>query len=99
MSTAELATSYAALILADDGVEITVRNDPREIWAQLRGSRSFEQRWKANIQFQADKIQTLIKAANVVDVEPIWASLFAKVRRPEMDEFAIGCGNRDGRGD
>ena len=24
MSTAELATSYAALILADDGVEITV---------------------------------------------------------------------------
>jgi hypothetical protein len=25
MTTAELATSYAALILADDGVEITVR--------------------------------------------------------------------------
>ncbi|KAK4040303.1 60S acidic ribosomal protein P1 [Parachaetomium inaequale] len=49
MSTAELATSYAALILADDGVEIT-----------------------------SDKIQTLIKAANVIDVEPIWASLFAK---------------------
>ncbi|KAH6627169.1 60s acidic ribosomal protein-domain-containing protein [Chaetomium sp. MPI-SDFR-AT-0129] len=49
MSNAELATSYAALILADDNVEIT-----------------------------ADKIQTLIKAANVVDVEPIWASLFAK---------------------
>ncbi|KAK3388424.1 60s acidic ribosomal protein-domain-containing protein [Sordaria brevicollis] len=49
MSTAELATSYAALILADDGVEIT-----------------------------ADKIQTLIKAAKIEDVEPIWASLFAK---------------------
>ncbi|KAK4456951.1 ribosomal protein 60S [Cladorrhinum samala] len=49
MSTAELATSYAALILADDGVEIT-----------------------------ADKIQTLIKAAKVDEVEPIWASLFAK---------------------
>ena len=28
MSTAELASSYAALILADDGVEITVSNDP-----------------------------------------------------------------------
>jgi hypothetical protein len=28
MSTAELATSYAALILADDGVEITVRKMP-----------------------------------------------------------------------
>ncbi|CRG85331.1 60S acidic ribosomal protein P1 [Talaromyces islandicus] len=49
MSTAELATSYAALILADDGVEIT-----------------------------ADKLNTLIKAANVPDVEPIWAQLFAK---------------------
>ncbi|CAK7239803.1 MAG: 60S acidic ribosomal protein P1 [Sporothrix thermara] len=49
MSTAELATSYAALILADDGVEIT-----------------------------ADKINTLIRAANVEDVEPIWAQLFAK---------------------
>lgn len=28
MSTAELATSYAALILADDGVDITVRPAP-----------------------------------------------------------------------
>lgn len=25
MSTAELASSYAALILADDGIEVTVR--------------------------------------------------------------------------
>jgi len=45
---AELATSYAALILADEGLEIT-----------------------------SDKIQTLVKAANV-EVEPIWATLFAK---------------------
>ncbi|KAI1211776.1 ribosomal protein 60S [Annulohypoxylon truncatum] len=49
MSTAELASSYAALILADDGVEIT-----------------------------ADKLQTILKAAKVVDVEPIWTQLFAK---------------------
>ncbi|ORY65524.1 60s acidic ribosomal protein-domain-containing protein [Pseudomassariella vexata] len=49
MSTAELASSYAALILADDGLEVT-----------------------------ADKLQTLIKAANVTEVEPIWTSLFAK---------------------
>ncbi|KAI1662631.1 ribosomal protein 60S [Daldinia decipiens] len=49
MSTAELASSYAALILADDGVEIT-----------------------------ADKLQTLIKAAKIVDVEPIWTQLFSK---------------------
>ncbi|WEW55414.1 60S acidic ribosomal protein P1 [Emydomyces testavorans] len=49
MSNPELAVSYAALILADDGVEIT-----------------------------ADKLQTLLKAANVQDVEPIWTSLFSK---------------------
>ncbi|KAK3113984.1 60S acidic ribosomal protein P1 [Teratosphaeriaceae sp. CCFEE 6253] len=49
MSTAELATSYAALILADDGVEIT-----------------------------AEKLQSIITAAKVPDVEPIWTTLFAK---------------------
>lgn len=49
MSHSEQATSYAALILADDQVDIT-----------------------------ADKLLTLIKAANVEDVEPIWTTLFAK---------------------
>ncbi|PLB36376.1 ribosomal protein P1 [Aspergillus candidus] len=49
MSTAELACSYAALILADDGVEVT-----------------------------ADKLQTLLSAAKVPEVEPIWTSIFAK---------------------
>lgn len=49
MSTSELATSYAALILADEGIEIT-----------------------------GDKINTLTAAAKV-DVEPIWATLLAKV--------------------
>ncbi|KFH45081.1 60S acidic ribosomal protein P1-like protein [Hapsidospora chrysogenum ATCC 11550] len=49
MSTPELASSYAALILADDGVEIT-----------------------------SDKLQSLIKAAGVEGVEPIWTSIFAK---------------------
>ncbi|KAI5307053.1 hypothetical protein KEM56_005231 [Ascosphaera pollenicola] len=49
MSHAELACSYAALILADDNVEIT-----------------------------AEKLQTLLKAANVQEVEPIWSSIFAK---------------------
>ncbi|KAL4781895.1 60s acidic ribosomal protein-domain-containing protein [Aspergillus varians] len=49
MSTAELACSYAALILADEGIEIT-----------------------------ADKLQTLITAAKVQEVEPIWTSIFAK---------------------
>jgi len=49
MSTSELAVSYAALILADEDIDIT-----------------------------ADKLQTLIKAANCTDVEPIWTTLFAK---------------------
>ncbi|CAG8310583.1 unnamed protein product [Penicillium salamii] len=49
MSTAELACSYAALILADDGIEVS-----------------------------ADKIQTILGAAKVQEVEPIWASIFAK---------------------
>lgn len=35
MSTAELATSYAALILADDGVDITVRNGPANVWKKI----------------------------------------------------------------
>ncbi|RFU25331.1 hypothetical protein B7463_g11025, partial [Scytalidium lignicola] len=65
MSNAELASSYAALILADDGVDIT-----------------------------AEKLQTLIKAAGVVDVEPIWTSLFAKVRR-EQGGNAKGEANAD----
>ncbi|KAL2269180.1 hypothetical protein VTJ83DRAFT_4026 [Remersonia thermophila] len=66
MSNAELATSYAALILADDGVEIT-----------------------------ADKIQAIIKAANIIDVEPIWASLFAKaLEGKDVKELlsAVGSG-------
>ncbi|KAL4921578.1 60s acidic ribosomal protein-domain-containing protein [Aspergillus aurantiobrunneus] len=49
MSNAELACSYASLILADEGIEIT-----------------------------ADKIQTLLSAAKVQEVEPIWTSIFAK---------------------
>ena len=70
MSTAELASSYAALILADDGVEITVRL-PRCSCALYGRHGSFE---------QSDKLQSLITAAKVEDVEPIWTSLFAKVR-------------------
>lgn len=81
MSNAELATSYAALILADDGVEITVSNDPESRKTHLRGWPNIEELRKADIlNSQADKISTLIKAANITDVEPIWASLFAKVR-------------------
>ncbi|PVI07769.1 ribosomal protein 60S [Periconia macrospinosa] len=68
MSTAELASSYAALILADDGAEIT-----------------------------ADKLQTLIKAAKVEDIEPIWTSLFAKaLEGKDVKELLLNVGSGGG---
>ncbi|KAF8474885.1 60s acidic ribosomal protein-domain-containing protein [Kalaharituber pfeilii] len=68
MSTAELAVSYAALILADDGVEIT-----------------------------ADKLQSLIKAANVDDVEPIWTTLFAKaLEGKDVKDLLLNVGSGGG---
>ncbi|OCL13886.1 ribosomal protein 60S [Glonium stellatum] len=68
MSTSELATSYAALILADDGVDIT-----------------------------ADKLQTLIKAAKIDDVEPIWATLFAKaLEGKDVKDLLLNVGSGGG---
>jgi len=68
MSTAELAVSYAALILADDSVDIT-----------------------------SDKLMTLIKAANVEDVEPIWTSLFAKaLEGKDVKDLLLNVGSGGG---
>ncbi|KAF2229986.1 ribosomal protein 60S [Viridothelium virens] len=68
MSNAELATSYAALILADDGVDIT-----------------------------SDKLQTLIKAAKIDDVEPIWCSLFAKaLEGKDVKDLLLNVGSGGG---
>ncbi|KAH8821144.1 60S acidic ribosomal protein P1 [Xylogone sp. PMI_703] len=68
MSNAELASSYAALILADDGVDIT-----------------------------AEKLQTLIKAAGVTDVEPIWTSLFAKaLEGKDVKDLLLNVGSGGG---
>ena len=73
MSQSERAASYAALILADDDVEITVSFPRRFIVVVLNF-----------LAPQADKLQTLIKAANVEDVESIWTTLFAKVSPPSI---------------
>ncbi|KAL9052063.1 MAG: hypothetical protein Q9162_005634 [Coniocarpon cinnabarinum] len=68
MSTAELASSYAALILADDGVDVT-----------------------------SDKLQTLISAANVEGVEPIWTQLFAKaLEGKDIKEMLTNVGSGGG---
>lgn len=39
---------------------------------------------------QADKLQTLIGAAKVEGVEPIWTSLFAKVRKSGAKDMLDG---------
>ncbi|KAK5044922.1 hypothetical protein LTR84_010294 [Exophiala bonariae] len=68
MSNSELAASYAALILADDGIEIT-----------------------------ADKLNTLIKAAGVADIEPIWATLFAKaLEGKDVKDLLLNVGSGGG---
>jgi large subunit ribosomal protein LP1 len=70
MSTSELATSYAALILADDGVEIT-----------------------------ADKLQSIVKAAKVDDIEPIWTTLFAKaLEGKDVKDLLLNIGSGGGAG-
>ncbi|KAI4098761.1 MAG: hypothetical protein L6R37_006317 [Teloschistes peruensis] len=63
MSTSEIATSYAALILADEDLDVT-----------------------------PDKLQTLIKAAGIDDVESIWTTLFAKVGIKPSDTIHPGGG-------
>ncbi|KAI9737739.1 MAG: hypothetical protein M1834_009107 [Cirrosporium novae-zelandiae] len=68
MSKAEHAASYAALILADDGVEIT-----------------------------AEKLQTLIGAAHIHDVEPIWTTLFAKaLDGKDIKDMLLNVGSSSG---
>ncbi|KAK2749654.1 hypothetical protein FQN57_005876 [Myotisia sp. PD_48] len=68
MSQSELAVSYAALILADEDVEIT-----------------------------ADKLQTLLKAAGVQDVEPIWTSLFSKaLEGKDVKDLLLNVGSGGG---
>ncbi|CAB54868.1 60S acidic ribosomal protein Rpp1-3 [Schizosaccharomyces pombe] len=64
MSASELATSYAALILADEGIEIT-----------------------------SDKLLSLTKAGNV-EVEPIWATIFAKaLEGKDLKELLLNIGS------
>ena len=67
MSTAELATSFAALILADDGVDVTVYLTLRQIHTQ-----------GMLMDDKPDKLLNLIKAANIECVETVWTILYAK---------------------
>ncbi|KAK3832221.1 MAG: 60S acidic ribosomal protein p1 [Linnemannia elongata] len=90
--SAELATSYAALILTDDNVEITVKyrsnnqqptsnNHPHPPMARSQATLPLDGWFLSLPEIGwidiSDKLQTLLKAANV-EVESIWTSLFAK---------------------
>ncbi|XVE58275.1 hypothetical protein DITRI_Ditri04bG0157500 [Diplodiscus trichospermus] len=67
MAASELACTYAALILHDDGISIT-----------------------------AEKIATLVKAANVC-VESYWPSLFAKLfEKRNVDDLITNVGSGGG---
>ncbi|KAK8560948.1 hypothetical protein V6N13_026383 [Hibiscus sabdariffa] len=69
MATGEIACTYAALILHDDGISIT-----------------------------AEKIATLVKAANV-SVESYWPSLFAKLlEKVNVDDLITSVGSGGGGG-
>jgi len=68
MANAELACAYAALILADDEIEVT-----------------------------PDKLQSLIKAANIADIEPIWTTLFAKaLEGKDVKDLLLNVGSGGG---
>ncbi|KAJ0603279.1 putative ribosomal protein L12 family [Helianthus annuus] len=69
MSIAELACSYACLILSDDGIPIT-----------------------------AEKIATLLKAANV-NCESYWPGLFAKLaEKKNIEDLILNVGVGGGGG-
>ncbi|KAI2640250.1 60s acidic ribosomal protein-domain-containing protein [Xylaria nigripes] len=50
-----------------------------------------------SIAITADKLQTVIKAANVIDVEPIWTQLFAKaLEGKDVKELLTNVGSGSG---
>lgn len=52
-----------------------------EMQSKTMGCAIFQRKLNADqvLSLQSDKLQTLIKAAKVEDVEPIWTTIFAKV--------------------
>ncbi|KAF8668404.1 hypothetical protein HU200_052211 [Digitaria exilis] len=99
MSSSEIACTYAALILSDDGIPITVRSlcllslcclmnlSPRLL---ERSTDSSVSTW------QAEKIATIVKAANI-KVESYWPALFAKLlEKRSVEDLILSVGSGGG---
>ncbi|KAG6498874.1 hypothetical protein ZIOFF_038624 [Zingiber officinale] len=105
-SLGELACTYAALVLHDDGISITVSRI-LEIYHFLSESYfSFDALWLcANlidsfvclfVYDQSEKISTLVKAANLT-IDSFWASLFAKLlEKRSVDDLILSLGSGGG---
>lgn len=103
MSQSELACVYAALILHDDGLEISVRlnacgrmayfdlmNDAVLVDGNTTSIELVAFTW--HVYMQADNIQKLTSAANC-KVEPYWPGLFAKLfANKNMDDLITNVG-------
>ncbi|ONK67378.1 uncharacterized protein A4U43_C06F19550 [Asparagus officinalis] len=85
MSTAgELACSYAAIILYDDGIPITV--------LFLSFPPQFQELGFSRV-FTAEKITTLVNAVNV-KIESYWPGLFAKLfEKKNIEDLILNVGS------
>ncbi|KAJ0633571.1 putative ribosomal protein P1/P2 [Helianthus annuus] len=102
MSIGELASTYACLILSDDGIPITADFD----FNQWIGRNQFEtgfcvmcmSRWIFCVFVLAEKIATILKAANV-ECESYWPSLFAKLaEKKNIEDLIVNVGAGGGGG-
>ncbi|KAJ3289498.1 60S acidic ribosomal protein P1 [Borealophlyctis nickersoniae] len=110
LSTSEAACVYAALILHDDGVEITVSGWVDE-WGMggrmegMEGTGDMAASGKCGMVHcgrdgskASEKLTALIDAAGV-EIEPIWTSLFAKaLAGKDIGSFLFNVGSGGGGG-
>ncbi|KAJ0637389.1 putative ribosomal protein P1/P2 [Helianthus annuus] len=105
MSIGELASTYACLILSDDGIPITVI---RLILIEIDGSDEVTVKLDSVLYIlcicicigwcSAEKIATILKAANV-ECESYWPSLFAKLaEKKNIEDLIVSVGAGGGGG-
>jgi hypothetical protein len=96
MASGELACTYAALILSDDGIAITVRPSPSPPALLNLPAYSFwagEEMRDCSSSWQAEKIATIVKAANI-KVESYWPALFAKLlEKRNVEDLILSVGS------